>query len=302
MNSKVSFTLPIVAAALLLAASTATSAADRTFDRTIGAELDGTVEISNVAGSINVIGWDRAEVQVHATMEEGVERIDVATTSRGRTVVKVVLPNMSWHGGEAALEVRVPKGSEVSATAVSADLTTSQLTGRQRLQTVSGELRAEVGGDHFEAKTVSGDMRLRGNSKPSEMRLSSVSGNITLDRGAGDVEASSISGDVRLEVNPASGVRLHSTSGELTFNGSVANNAMVEAETVSGDVTLRSKAPQGFEYEASSFSGDIESCLGKEAVKTSAHGPGMRLNGTTGDGKARMRAKSMSGDIEICDH
>jgi DUF4097 and DUF4098 domain-containing protein YvlB len=300
MKSKVAVTPPAVAAALLLAASMAASADDRTFDRTVAAEQGGTIEISNVAGSINVIGWDRAEVQVHAVMEEGVERVDVNTTP-GRTIVKVVLPNMSWHGGEASLDVHVPKNSEVNATAVSADLTTSQLTGRQRLQTVSGELRADVGGDRFEGKTVSGDMRLRGNSKPSEMRLSSVSGSITLDRGAGDVDASSISGDVRLEVNPASSIRLHSTSGDLVFSGSIANDATVEAETVSGDVTLRSKAPQGFEYEASSFSGDIESCFGKEAEKVSTHGPGTRLNGSLGDGKARMRAKSMSGDIELCD-
>jgi DUF4097 and DUF4098 domain-containing protein YvlB len=301
MKSKVAITPPVVAAALLLAASMAARADDRSFDRTVAAEQGGTVEISNVAGSINVIGWDRAEVQVHAAMEEGVERVDV-NTSPGRTVVKVVLPNMSWHGGEASLEVHVPKNSEVNATAVSADLTTSQLTGRQRLQTVSGELRADVGGDRFEAKTVSGDMRLRGNPKPSEIRLSSVSGNITLDRGAGDVDASSISGDVRLEVNPASGVRLHSTSGDLIFNGSLANNATVEAETVSGDVTLRPKASQGFEYEASSFSGGIESCFGKEAEKVSLHGPGLRLNGSLGEGKGRMRAKTMSGDIELCDH
>ena len=299
MRSKVSITL--TATALLLAASTVANADDRTFDRTVAAEQQGTVEISNVAGSVNIIGWDRAEVQVHAVMEEGVERVDVST-SPGRTVVKVVLPNMSWHGGEAAVDVHVPKGSEVNATAVSADLTTTQLTGRQRLQTVSGELRADVGGDRFEAKTVSGDMRLRGNAKPSEMRVSSVSGTITLDRGAGDVDASSISGDVRLDVDPATGVRLHSTSGELIFRGSVANNATVEAETVSGDVTLRSKAPQGFEYEASSFSGDIESCFGKQAEKVSAHGPGLRLNGTLGDGKGRVRVKSMSGDIELCDH
>jgi hypothetical protein len=80
------------------------------------------------------------------------------------------------------------------------------------------------------------------------------------------------------------------------------DGATVEADTVSGDVTLRPRAPAGFEYEATSFSGDIRNCLGGNAEATSRHGPGSRLNGKTGDGKGRLRVKSLSGDVEICDH
>jgi DUF4097 and DUF4098 domain-containing protein YvlB len=300
MTAKTYIVLPIAAAALLLAASTATLAQDKTFDRTVPANAQGQVEISNVAGTLTVSGWDRDEVSVHATYESGVERIDV-NTSGGRTTVKVVLPNMSFHGGEANVDVRVPKGSEVTATAVSADLTTTGLTGRQRLQTVSGDLRADFSGDRLEAKTVSGDLRLRGSAKPAEMRISTVSGNITLDRACGDVEANSVSGDVRLDVSPATGVRLHSTSGELTFTGSLADTATLESDSISGDTTLRVRTPNGFEYEASSFSGDLESCFGSKSVKSSNYGPGSRLSGSVGSGKARIRSKSMSGNVEICD-
>jgi DUF4097 and DUF4098 domain-containing protein YvlB len=287
-------------ALVLLAAGTVCHAAAGTFDRAVAADVRGIVEISNVSGKVIVIGWDKPEVAVHAVLGAGVERVDL-NTSKGRTVVKVVLPAMSLRDGDADLEVHVPSQSEVQATAVSADLETSHLSGRQRLQTVSGDLRAELTNAAFEAKTVSGNLRLRGVGQPADMRISTVSGNITLDRGAGDVEASSVSGDVRIEMDPARGVRLHSTSGDLTFRGGLTTDAMVEAETVSGDVTLRSHAQAGFEYEASSFSGDITNCFGKEAESTSRHGPGTRLSGSVGDGKGRMRVKSMSGDVEICD-
>jgi DUF4097 and DUF4098 domain-containing protein YvlB len=290
--------LPIVT--LLLGASAACNAADSTFDRTVPADPRGVVEVSNVAGKVTVMGWDKPEVAVHAVLGEGVTRVDV-TQSKGRTVVKVVLPRMSSHGGDADLQVRVPNQSEVQATAVSADLETSKVLGVQRLKTVSGDLRAELSGTEFEAKTVSGDMRLRGSAQKGDVRVSTVSGNITLDRGAGDIEAESVSGDVRLEVDPASGVRMHSTSGDITFRGQLDDTATLEAETVSGDVTLRSRAQTGYEYEVSSFSGDIGNCFGKEAESVSRHGPGTRLNGTLGNGKARVRVKSMSGDVQICD-
>jgi DUF4097 and DUF4098 domain-containing protein YvlB len=291
-----------VVATLLLAATTVASAADdKVFDKTVAADARGIVEISNVAGKIHVIGWDRQEVSVHANLDSDVERVDV-TSSKGRTVVKVVLPNMNWRGdGDAELEVRVPSQSEVQATAVSADVETQKLTGMQRLQTVSGELRAELSTSDFQAKTVSGDMRLYGGAQPINIRVSSVSGDITLDRGAGDIDAETVSGDLRLDMDPARGVRMHSTSGELIFRGSLADSATLEAETVSGDVNLRPRAKGGLEYEASAFSGDINNCFGKEAEKTSKYGPGTRLMGTAGDGKSRVRVRSMSGDVDICD-
>ena len=291
-----------VSAALLLTGAMACDAASGiTFDRTIPADLSGVVEISNVSGKLTVIGWDKAEVAVHAVMDSTVTKVDV-TSTKGRTVVKVVLPRMSMHDGDVDLEVRVPKQSEVQAGAVSADLETSRLLGPQHLKTVSGDLRADVSTVEFEAKTVSGDMRLRGSGgKTGDFRISTVSGDITLDRGAGDVEATSVSGDVRLDLDPAADVRMRSTSGDLSLRGSFAENASLEAETVSGDVTMRSKAAGGFEYEASTFSGDIGNCFGKEAEAVSAHGPGSRLNGTTGNGKGRLRVKSMSGDLDICD-
>ncbi len=289
----------IVFTALLLAASTAASAAGRNFDKTVAADARGIVEIANVAGRLNIIGWDRAEVSVRGTLDENVERVDVLT-SKGRTTIKVVLPRMNWGGdGDADLEVRVPNQSEVQASAVSADLETSHLTGPQRLKTVSGDLRADVSGPDFEAGTVSGDMHLRGNGQVADMRLSTVSGEIVLERGAGEVEAGTVSGGVRLDMDKARSVRMRSTSGDLEFRGSLADSATLEAETVSGDVTVRSRG--GLEYEASSFSGDIDNCWGKSAEATSQHGPGHRLMGTTGDGKARLRVKSMSGDVELCD-
>lgn len=297
-NNRIGMALLPVATAVCWLGAGAVDAAE--FDRTVPADPRGTVEISNVSGRVTVTGWDRSEVSVRGELGDDVERVDV-NTSGGRTVVKVVLPGRGASDSDAELDVRVPKYSEVQATTVSADLITSELLGPQRLKTVSGELRAGVPGADFEAKTVSGDIRLQGDGKPADIRVSTVSGDITLTRGAGELEASSISGDLRLEVDPASAVRMHSTSGDITFRGNLTETATLEAETVSGEVTLRARSQAGYEYEATSFSGDIDNCFGRRSEFTSRHGPGVRLAGRTGEGKARLRAKSMSGDIEICD-
>lgn len=284
---------------LSLATASVCGAAERTFERTLAADPRGSVKVSNVAGSVSVTGWDRAEVEVKARLYGSVERVDVYS-DKGRVTIRVVLPRSSMRDGEADLDIRVPQQSDLAVSAVSADIETTRLTGPQRLSTVSGDIRAEFAKD-FEGKTVSGDMRLKGKSEVGDLRVSSVSGDISLERGAGEMEATTVSGDLLLDVASASTIRTRTTSGDLSLRGSMVRDGSVEAETISGDVTVRVKPEAGFEYEASSFSGDIGNCFGKHSESTSAHGPGSRLSGTVGDGRGRVRVKSMSGDVAICD-
>ncbi len=284
---------------LMLAVASVCHADDRDFEQKVKADPRGSVRISNVAGKVNVTGWDRSEVEVKARLYGNVERVDVYSDN-GRTTIKVILPRTSMRSGEADLEIRVPEQSDLDVSAVSADVNTSRLMGPQRLTTVSGGIHADFVKD-FEGKTVSGDLRLVGKSKMGDVRVSSVSGDVFLERAGGDVEVSSVSGDLLLDVASATTVRTRTTSGDLSLRGTLARNGNIEAETISGDVTVRVKPEAGFEYEASSFSGDIGNCFGQHSESTSRHGPGTRLMGTAGDGHGRVRVKSMSGDVAICD-
>src|SRR5256884_4870284 len=164
----------------------AAQADSRSFERAVPAEPRGVVDISNVSGRVEVIGWDRPEVNVRGELDEGVERVDV-TSEHGRTVVKVVLPHTGHHG-DAELRVKVPKESEVDVSAVSAEVTTSGVLGEQRLSAVSGDITAEFAGD-LEVKTVSGEVKLKGHGQPARLHVSSVSGDVRLEHGSGDLEA-----------------------------------------------------------------------------------------------------------------
>ena len=283
----------------LLLAGTSAAHADQDFEQKVKADAHGSVRVSNVAGKVNVVAWDRLEVEVKARLSGNVERVDVFSDN-GRTTIRVILPRSNFRSGEANLDIRVPRQSDLDVSAVSADVETQGLLGQQRLTTVSGEIRAEFVKD-FEGKTVSGDLRVKGKSEPGDVRISSVSGDVYLDRGGGDVEVTSVSGALMLDVASARTVRTRTTSGDLSLRGALARDGSVEAETISGDVTVRMKPQAGFQYEATSFSGTLGNCFGRHAENTSTHGPGTRLNGTAGEGRGRVRVKSMSGDVAICD-
>lgn len=292
--------LPFTLAALT-AGSLCHAASDDHFSRTVAAQPQGVVDISNVAGLVEVTGWDRSEVSVEAELDEGVERVDV-TSEGNRTGIKVVLPNGGSRHAEAKLHIKVPKNSEVDVSAVSADVKSSGVLGVQRLTAVSGDMTTEIAGSDAELKTVSGDMKVRGHGQPARLRITSVSGDVHLEHGGGDLETSTVSGTLVVSLDNVQRVSARSTSGDMRIESKLARGANFEATTVSGDLTVKAPSDGGFGYEVSTFSGDIEDCFGEKATRTSQYGPGKTLQGTRAEGASHLRLKTMSGDVQLCDH
>jgi DUF4097 and DUF4098 domain-containing protein YvlB len=278
--------------------------ADYNFQKTVPADAHAVVEINNVAGSIDVTAWDNPQVEVRAEMGGGVDRIDV-TGDPNRVSVKVIVPNYTFRSGSTRLILRVPRQSELDISGVSADVTSSDVEGRLQIKTVSGNVKADIFDKTTEIKTVSGDLSLRGRSKGvgAGIRVSSISGNIRIDRASGDLDATSVSGDLTVRLEPTHSVRVHTTSGDLGFEGRFQKGGYLEAETVSGDLTVHAATDEGMEYEVNTFSGDIHNCMNDESERVSKYGPGKRLIGTKGPNgdHTRVRLKTMSGDVDLCD-
>src|SRR6201998_2074360 len=233
------------AVALLASAAVWGSDTPGTFEREVPADAHGVVEISSNNGTVDVTGWDRAAVSVKADLGPGVDRVEV-TSSGGHTVVRVIQHSHSsfdWGHDETHLRVQVPKDSEVDVSAVSANVNSAGVLGAQRLKSVSGDIRAEIGPADIEAKSVSGSLKLRGKGQPAKLHLSTVSGDLELKHAAGDIEATTVSGEATVELDPAHSVRLRSTSGDIHFEGRLTRGADFDGQTGRGDLKLRA----GFE-------------------------------------------------------
>ena len=283
---------------MLLAAMAASAASHQIFDRQVPAQPRGVVEISNVTGNIEVSGWDRTEVSVHAELVGGAEGVDVSSEG-GHTSIKVRQPAL-YGNGPARLQVKIPKDSELDVSAVSADVGTSGVLGVQRLSTVSGKITVEIAAADVELKTVSGSVQVTGHGQPARLRASTVSADMHVEHGGGDIEAGTVNGSLIVSVDAARSVRAHTTSSAVRVEGTLARGATVEASSVSGNLTVRAGADGGFGYEVSSFSGNISDCFNVSPEHTK-YGPGSRLEGTRGDGAGRVRVKTMSGNVELCD-
>jgi DUF4097 and DUF4098 domain-containing protein YvlB len=261
------------------------------------ADAQGAVEIYNVAGTLNVQGWDKAEVEVTGDIGKGVERVEV-TGGGNHTSVRVVLRSSHWNSdGDANLTVHVPAGSALSCQTVSADLKVDGVRGEAALKTVSGDIRADVGGD-ISAHAVSGTVHVKAPAAKS-IELDTVSGDADVIGGGGEFEVTTVSGDAKAKLGNVTRARFQTVSGTLEASLTLNPNGRLDAQSVSGDVQLDFPTQPAAEFDLETFSGDIDNCFGPKPVER-RHGPGSSLSFKNGEGTGRVRINTHSGTIKLC--
>ncbi len=286
-------------ALLTLLAPWSLTCAGTAIDEHRQANPSGAVEIDNVAGSIDVQGWDKSEVAVTGTIGKDVERVEV-TSDSSRTTIRVVLPKgIHWgmRDGEAHLVIHVPTNSSVSTSLVSSDLKVSAVRGALELRTVSGNITGEGGGD-VRANDVSGDIRLTANAA-KRIEVKAISGSIVLTGGDADIEATSVSGDVRVTMGTVSRARFKTVSGTVSGHLAAASDAQIEGESVSGDITLDFASEPMADFSVQTLSGEIDNCFGPKPTEP-RYGPGKHLTFKTGETSARVHLTTNSGNVRLC--
>lgn len=285
-----------VAAALLLAQA----ARAEEIEKSAQADPRGEVVIGNVAGEVQVTGWDRNEVHVSADLSEGVERLDFKT-SGARTTIEVVLPRGRNYQGSTDLVVQVPRNSSLVINTVSADQTIKDVRGMQRLQAVSGMIQTELWNDDVELKSVSGEVWVRGHKGKGAMRVTTVSGDLRLEDIGSEMELNTVTGDMRVNVAELSKARIRTTNGNLELRAAkLTDDVRIDAEGINGDLRFRFPRDLDTEFDISTFNGEIDNCFGPKPHKTSEYGPGNALRFKEGNGDGRIRIKALNGTVEIC--
>jgi hypothetical protein len=286
-------------AAFTLAVAGPAAVAGTPINERAPADPGGQVEVSNTSGSVVVTGWARNEVEVTGELGEGAERLEFSSVGK-LTRVKVILPGRSSRVESTDLVLKVPAGSSVAVNTVSADIRVQGLRGSQRLQSVSGNLETESAAEDVECKTVSGNVKVTGGGQRGLLTVTTVSGDATVSRVAGEVNGNTVSGNFAIAMGDTSRSRLRSTSGDLGIRGRLTPDARLDFESISGNVRLDLEGPVGAEFDVSSFNGDIRNCFGPKPARTSEYAPGSELRFREGQGTARVRIKTLNGDIGVC--
>ena len=286
----------VVAATLLLAQS----AGAEELEKRAQADPHGEVSIVNVAGEVQVTGWDRNEVQVNADLEEGVQRLEFKT-SGARTSIEVVLPKGRTYEGSSDLVVHVPRNSSLVTQTISADQTIKEVRGSQRLQSVSGQIQTEAWNEDVQVKNISGEVNVRGHNGKGTVRLNTVSGDVRLEDVGPELDLTTVTGDMQVRVAELSSARIKTTNGDLELRAaSLTRDVRVEAEGINGNLRFRFRGALDAEFDIQTFNGEIDNCFGPKPHRVSEYSPGNALRFKQGNGDGRIRIKALNGTVEIC--
>ena len=277
--------------------------ADETIDRTLDADPEGKVSVSNVSGSVEVEGWDRAEVQLTGTIGDDIDEVVFERDGRNVTI-RIRAPEKSWGQKDvsADLYIRVPELSDLDISTVSADIEAGNVRGMLDLQSVSGDIDAGAFGGDIQAETVSGDLEIESSSGDSEAEweLSTVSGDITAAGLSGEIDMEAVSGDLEVAGGLFRRVRVETVNGDIIYAAGLTPGARMDLESVNGSVEIEFRGDVSAMIEVETFNGRIKNCFGHKPERTSKYAPGLELSFSEGDGAGRVSIATLNGSVSIC--
>lgn len=287
----------------LLAGTLGDAVAGTPINETRAVDARARIEVSNVRGAVNVSTWERNEVAVTGTLGTGSRGLEIEGGG-SRLSIKVRGPESSgwfnWGSSgrmeDSILDIKLPREAELEVEVVSAEVAVTGLAGRRlEVGSVSGKVRVDSEAREVEIGSVSGGITVAGRNE--RLQVETVSGNIDAGASVERLRFESVSGRVDVQTGSYREINASSVSGDISVRGTPAADARLESETMSGDVRLRLGGGFAGQITAETFSGRIRSDFG--TVKEPEYGPGRSLDTNVGDGSARLRIETFSGDIDI---
>jgi DUF4097 and DUF4098 domain-containing protein YvlB len=223
---------------------------------------NGRVSLSNIAGEIHVVGWDRNEVKIDAVKKA--------------------------YRQERLAEARI----EVEA---SSDLVRIKTKYPER----SGNFYIGPGGGRDRGESAAWVEYMLNVPRGATLAdIQSVSGKVILVGVTGDMKAASVSGDVKAEKLASQSARLSSVSGEVNATlERTAEGQQIDLSSVSGEVALTLASDANASVKASSVSGSVRNTFGLP-VRVGQY-VGRDFAGQIGNGGARIKLNTVSGSVEL---
>jgi hypothetical protein len=187
-------------------------AKNKDFNQSYPLEPGGTFALQNVNGPVEVEGWDRNVVEIHAVKiakekESDLDRVSIEVDAKPNDV-SVVTRYPQNEGVEVAVEytIRVPHGARVEHIGtVNGTVKIAGVESVEELRTVNGNIEVYEGGGSVHAHTTNGNVHVELSRFPEEKGIAAetTNGSVLLavpqDTQA-DLEARSLNGNFYSEL------------------------------------------------------------------------------------------------------
>jgi DUF4097 and DUF4098 domain-containing protein YvlB len=237
-----------------------------TFQKSITFQKGGFLSLSNSNGDIEIISWDKDEVEIIAyksvkadnseTAEKLMERLKVDIEEReGEIIIETRYPKdssgsgiFSWlfGGGHASYqveyEIKVPKEIDLNIHTTNGGVNIEDIDGRLRLESTNGKIVAREITGLTRCKTTNGNIRVEFEYVPEgdEMSFRTTNGSIKLylpdDYGADDVDLKTTNGHIDSDFRMSGS---SSRKSKKKFRGAINDgDRELTCSTTNGNISL----------------------------------------------------------------
>ncbi|HXM94571.1 MAG TPA: hypothetical protein VOA64_10010 [Candidatus Dormibacteraeota bacterium] len=241
----------LVAFLLAVGWATPSLAISKEFNQSYPLQPGGTFELQNVNGTVEVQGWDRDTIEVHAVKtskkkESDLERVSIQVNAKPNAV-SVITCYPQNEGVEVAVEyiVHVPHGAHVEHLGtVNGALRIAGVQAVEDLHTVNGNIEVYEGGSNVHARTTNGNVRLElahvagKENKNDTATAETTNGSLLLavpSNMHADLEARCLNGNFSSELP----ISLESTLRPREIHGKLGSGGMpIRLHTINGGIRV----------------------------------------------------------------
>jgi hypothetical protein len=264
----------------------------------------GRVSLENMNGSIEVVGWEKDEVDIsgtkYASTEQVMKAMKIDVIASGDAVrIRTVPPSgyKSNHGARYVL--RVPSRVQLERIESSnGGIRMESVEGAARVRTSNGAIRTFRMKGPLEATTSNGPVELNGQLGSTIVRTSN--GGIRADDVRGAFEATTSNGGITARLadpEPQRPIKLESSNGSINLTLERLNNNDIRVSTSNSSITVRLpgnvQANLRAQTSNSSVNTDFDVTV-RSGKLSKAH-----VEGTIGGGGPTIDLSSSNGGIKI---
>jgi DUF4097 and DUF4098 domain-containing protein YvlB len=313
--------VPVLVAAVLLAACGMGPGSTGSFDRTYEVAGPIRLDLTNASGSIHISGSSNNKVHIHGEIrahgflfrdpeKQARELSSHPPIEQKPDLIRVGKELGRMNSASIDYTIELPQNAEVSSNSASGAQRVSGIQGPVKIDSASGSIEVSGIERSVQVNTASGS--ITAHDLGGDFRANSASGSVTITNVKGDVRVHVISGTVkvsgpgaRVEAVTTSGsitvdgagndVNASAVSGRLAVQGNPSSNSYWNLKTTSGSVEVAVPSSANFHLSAQAVSGQINAGIPILIEDQDKHS----LRARVGNAGGRVEIHTVSGGIRL---
>lgn len=262
-------------------------------DETVAVTRGARLAIDNFAGEVVIHTWDKDSLRVQARHGSRTKVvIRPGTSSVAVSAVSSTGPN-----GSVDYDITAPSWMAMKIEGQYNDVTIDGAQSEVSVVTVRGDISIRGGTGTITAKTIEGEVVVDG--ARGKVNISSVNEGIKITGASGEIVAETTNGSIALTRVTSTSVDVATINGDVTYDGTLADNGRYSFTTHNGDIALTVPAASNATFDVRTYNGEFSTSLPVKGPERSEGRRGKRASYTLGSGGAEVQMESFGGEITL---